>query len=293
MNLNRSRAAAAAAIAAAVLVGMPVATAATAAAAQDPGQLLDDPPPVDGTPEGAEPDAAITLELVDAPERQQTATDLAETEIPPGQEDIERPVLVVETTVNEVADPLTDPQQALDLQRNADRAGQEESGQEREEEPGDESGDESGDEFGAEQGAPTADGPAQGEAPAGESANQVAPTGDLDNTQAGQNEGETSSTDTTAEAAAAPEAVQTTSVDASRTAVTGEAAKRSSAMALPGATIGGVLPTAPMPKTGAATVGLLQAGLGLIGLGGLLIAGTGRHRRVSETRREQGIALTV
>ncbi len=275
MNLNRSRVAVAGTLSAALLVGMPVATAAGAAAVQDPGQLLDDPPPADGTPEGAERPALATLELFDAQEEEQTLPDLAETQIPPGKEDIDRPGLVVESTVNQIGDPLTDPQRTLDLSR------------ERAPEAGDATGDRAGEDTGED--APTSDGPTQGEVPGEEDATQDAPTGDLDETQTSRNRDERAQATADSarnDAAAAPRAVETTTVDSTRTAVTGEAAERSSAMALAGSTIGGVLPTGPMPKAGAAAIGLLQTGLGLIGLGGLLIAGTGRHRRMSEARAQ-------
>jgi len=270
---------------------MPVMVAAPAGATQLPVGVLDDPPPGDNAgPQPDDADAPINLEVIDQPQQAPDLSTIADPDLPPSDQDITDPVVYVQNTTNDTSDKVAGTD-LVDLTR--DQQPQQESNSGENPTSDGPSGD------------PTSDGPVEGdssgETPTDDSSNQTSSFDDdksknehsahdasnrssdapsaRDSDSASGQSNRADATDATTDAAGAPMTV----ADESTAVYSGEVQPLSDQT---------VPSIEPLAKTGATTSGIAKTGLGLI-LGGVFLAGTGRHRRVRPSRHEERTALGI
>ncbi|MGQ0631846.1 MAG: hypothetical protein ACT4P1_12455 [Sporichthyaceae bacterium] len=261
MRMNRTGILAA--LSAAAIVGLPMTTAAPAAAV--PYVEYDDPPAPSDAPESEAPEAPVLLDvpIIPVTEGPVGVDEVLNTDDPVSENDVDEVVVSITQPTGPALDAAEDAGVA-DLREDEVEAADEESAP-----------------------APTVpDSPApettqddnKGER---ESENSDAPTGDFND--AGEEQEAEASADAavpeTAEVAGNPQSGQRTTstrtpsgVD-TETTVSGVGVQEMAAASVN--QFGGVL-----PDTGAASTAILQTGIALLA-GGILLAGTGRHRRIS------------
>ncbi|MGQ0625129.1 MAG: hypothetical protein ACT4PP_10850 [Sporichthyaceae bacterium] len=257
MRMNRTGVLAA--LSAAAIVGLPMITAGPVAAV--PYLEQDDPPPATDSPDSADSDTALEIEVIPVPADPDNPPDIEDaldTDIPPSQEDVDEVIIVIA----DPADPVIDAGEdggVIDLSEDTVEIGETESTP-TPTIPDSPAGEESGDES--------------------EESDRQAPSGDFDD--AGQDEAGQDQAGQDAEDQAQPDGSVPDSAEVSGNRKTGNERTKPGDAAKPTAPQARTESDSGLPRSGPAQAGVLQTGIALL-TGGILLAGAGRHRRTGHS----------